>query len=125
MFILAQGHYRGASAGSPQLCEGFPPVCNPIAAQQVRQGNGHVETVRPDAAQLPDTREHVTPLSGFRTLVVLDSPYLVADGERYQLTAGMPAWAGVNPGSRTVMEYLLLPVRVRFPGVQTIMTKVE
>ena len=44
--------------------------------------NGHVETISPDAAELPDTRdrrdtrEHVMPSSGFRTLVMQDSPYL-------------------------------------------------
>ena len=46
--------------------------------------NGRVETIIPDAAELPDTRErdrkdtreHVMPSSGFRTLVALDSSYL-------------------------------------------------
>ena len=80
---------------------------------------GHVEYVSPDAAELPDTRErdrkdtreHVMPPSGFRTLVTLDSPYLEADGKRYRLTAGMLVSAEVNLGSRTVMEYLLSPVQ--------------
>jgi hypothetical protein len=47
--------------------------------------------------ELPDTRErdrkdmrtHVTPPSGFRALVALDSPYLERDGRRYQLNSGM------------------------------------
>ncbi len=80
--------------------------------------NGHVEYVSPDAAELPDTRErdrkdtreHVMPPSGFRTLVVLDSPYLERDGKKFQVTAGMVVSAEVNLGSRTVMEYLLSPV---------------
>lgn len=81
--------------------------------------NGRVEYVSPDAAELPDTRErdrkdtreHVMPPSGFRTLVALDSPYLEADGKRHRLTAGMLVSAEVNLGSRTVMEYLLSPVQ--------------
>ncbi len=81
--------------------------------------NGRVETISPDAAELPDTRErdrkdtrqHVMPPSGFRALVALDSPYLDAGGKRYRLTAGMLVSAEVNLGSRTVMEYLLSPVQ--------------
>jgi HlyD family secretion protein len=80
--------------------------------------NGYVEYVSPDAAELPDTRErdrkdtreHVMPPSGFRALVVLDSPYLERDGKKFQVTAGMVVSAEVNLGSRTVMEYLLSPV---------------
>jgi len=80
---------------------------------------GRVEYVSPDAAELPDsrerdrkdTREHVMPPSGFRTLVVLDSPYLERDGKQYRVSAGMLVSAEVNLGSRTVMEYLLSPVQ--------------
>ena len=79
---------------------------------------GRVEYVSPDAAELPDTRErdrkdareHVMPPSGFRTLVVLDSPYLERDGKKFQVSAGMVVSAEVNLGSRTVIEYLLSPV---------------
>ena len=81
--------------------------------------NGHVEYVSPDAAELPDTRErdrkdtreHVMPPSGFRTLVVLDSPYLERDGKRFRVSAGMLVSAEVNLDSRTVVEYLLSPVQ--------------
>ena len=56
--------------------------------------NSHVETISPDAAELPDTRdrdrkdirEHVMPPSGFRALVALvalDSPYLERDGKQF------------------------------------------
>ena len=81
--------------------------------------NGHVETISPDAAELPDTRdrkdtrEHVMPPSGFRTLVALelDSPYLERDGKQYRISTGMLVSAEVNLGSRTVLEYLLSPVQ--------------
>ena len=90
-----------------------------FAFNKYGMAKGHVEYVSPDAAELPDTRErdrkdtreHVMPPSGFRTLVALDSPYLEADGKRYRLTAGMLVSAEVNLGSRTVMEYLLSPVQ--------------
>jgi hypothetical protein len=62
-------------------------------------------------ATLLDTREHVMPPSGFRTFVVLDSPYLERDGKQYRVSAGMLVSAEVNLGSRTVMEYLLSPVQ--------------
>ena len=72
----------------------------------------------PDAAELPDTRErdrkdtraHVMPPSGFRTLVALDSPHLERDGRRYRLNSGMLVSAEIHLGTRTVMEYLLSPV---------------
>jgi hypothetical protein len=81
--------------------------------------SGHVETISPDAAELPDTRErdrkdtreHVMPPSGFRTLVVLDSPYLERDGKQYRVSASMVVSAEVKLGSRNVMEYLLSPVQ--------------
>jgi len=81
--------------------------------------NGHVEYLSPDAAELPDTRErdrkdtreHVMPPSGFRTLVALDSPYLERDGKQFRVSANMLVSAEVNLGSRTVMEYLLSPVQ--------------
>jgi HlyD family secretion protein len=79
---------------------------------------GQVEYVSPDAAELPgtrerdrkDTRSHVMPPSGFRTLVALDSPYLERDSKRFRDSAGMLVSAEVNLGSRTVMEYLPSPV---------------
>ena len=81
--------------------------------------NGHVETISPDATELPDTRErdrkdtceHVMPPSGFRTLVALDSPYLERESKQFRVAAGMLVSAEVNLGSRTVMEYLLSPVQ--------------
>ena len=81
--------------------------------------NGHVETISPDATELPDTRErdrkdtreHVMPPSAFRTLVALDSPYLEREGKQFRVSAGMLVSAEVNLGSRTVMEYLLSPVQ--------------
>ncbi len=79
---------------------------------------GKVEHVSPDAAELPDvrerdrkdTQEHVMPPSGFRTLIVLDQPYLERDGRHFDASAGMLVSAEIHLGTRTVMEYLLSPV---------------
>ncbi|MGH8766811.1 MAG: HlyD family type I secretion periplasmic adaptor subunit [Burkholderiales bacterium] len=79
---------------------------------------GKVEHVSPDAAELPDvrerdrkdTQEHVMPPTGFRTLIVLDQPYLERDGRHFDASAGMLVSAEIHLGERTVMEYLLAPV---------------
>ncbi len=83
-----------------------------MAVQEVRDAQRRVKTISPEAAELPDTRErdrkgtreHVMPVSGFRALVALDSPYLERDGKQHRLSAGMLVSAAVNLGSRTVME---------------------
>ncbi|HVS26107.1 MAG TPA: hypothetical protein VHE58_02215 [Burkholderiales bacterium] len=49
--------------------------------------------------------------SGFRTIVSLKAPYIERDGAKYQLSPGMQVSAEINLGSRTILEYLLLPVQ--------------
>ena len=101
------------------LCESFSRLAIRWPFNKVGMVNGHVETISPDAAELPDTRErdrkdtreHVRPPSAFRALVALDSPYLERDGKRFRVSAGMLVWSEVNLGSRTGMEYLLSPVQ--------------
>ncbi len=48
---------------------------------------------------------------GYRTLVGLKTPYLESDGNRYRLSPGMQVAAEIHLGTRTVLEYLLSPVR--------------
>lgn len=50
----------------------------------------------------------------YRTLVDLKTPYLESDGQRYALTPGMQVSAEIKLGTRTVLEYLLSPVRKAF-----------
>jgi hemolysin D len=50
----------------------------------------------------------------YRALVALRSMEIEQDGERFPLTAGMQTSAEVLLGQRTVMEYLLSPVRQAF-----------
>jgi HlyD family secretion protein len=48
---------------------------------------------------------------GYRALVKLNALELENDGRRYPLSAGMVTHAEIHLGERTVMEYLLSPVR--------------
>jgi len=50
----------------------------------------------------------------YRTLVDLKTPYLESDGRRYALTPGMQVSAEIRLGTRTVLEYLLSPIRKAF-----------
>lgn len=50
----------------------------------------------------------------YRTLIDLKSSYLDSDGRRYELTAGMQVSAEIKLGTRTVLEYLLSPLRKAF-----------
>jgi hemolysin D len=54
------------------------------------------------------------PHAAYKTLVDLDAQHLDADGRRYELTPGMQVTAEVKLGSRTVLQYLLSPVRKAF-----------
>ena len=50
----------------------------------------------------------------FRALIDLEREYLESDGRRYALAPGMQVIAEVSLGERTVLEYLLSPVRKAF-----------
>jgi len=50
----------------------------------------------------------------YKALVALKAMRLEMDGERFPLGAGMQASAEILLGRRTVMEYLLSPVRKAF-----------
>jgi hemolysin D len=80
---------------------------------------GSVFHVSPDASDLPQATnmekrrdlEHVMPASGYRTLVALNTKTLDYDGRHYKLTPGMQVSAEVHLGTRSVLEYLLAPIR--------------
>lgn len=73
-----------------------------VAADAVEQQEN---SIRPDKSQQP---------LAYRTLVSLDAQRLVADGVAYPLAAGMQASAEIRLGDRSVLEYLLSPVRKAF-----------
>lgn len=89
--------------------------------QQYGMVEGQVTHISPDATEGGDpnarraTQGHageppVQPV-GFRTLVALKTPFLESDGQRYRLSPGMQVAAEIHLGTRTVLEYLLSPVR--------------
>lgn len=89
--------------------------------QQYGMVEGIVKHVSPDATEGGDPAQRKTtqgdagqvesPPAGYRTLVSLKTPYLEAEGKRYRLSPGMQVAAEINLGTRTVLEYLLSPVR--------------
>jgi HlyD family secretion protein len=50
----------------------------------------------------------------FRALIDLAQEHLESDGRRYALAPGMQVLAEIHLGERTVLEYLLSPVRKAF-----------
>lgn len=69
-------------------------------------GNGNL----PNNGSAPaDKAAKAPPL--YKALVVLKAMHLEMDGERFNLGAGMQASAEILLGTRSVMEYLLSPVR--------------
>jgi HlyD family secretion protein len=85
--------------------------------------DGTVTQVSADATETPNPntrsgglagRDRATGPLAFRALVDLKSQVLVADGERYSLAPGMQVVSEIKLGERTVLEYLLSPVRKAF-----------
>ncbi|HWI80420.1 HlyD family type I secretion periplasmic adaptor subunit [Ramlibacter sp.] len=77
---------------------------------------GSVEQVAADAAA-PDQGSAPGPQAmplAYRTSVALSQQELLADGVRYRLAPGMQVFAEIKLGERTVLEYLLSPIRKAF-----------
>ena len=100
------------------------PVKVKLAAfpfQKYGMVEGTVEHVSADSADnntgnspAPADKSAKTPPLVYRALVALKAMCLEMDGERFPLGAGMQATAEILLGRRTVMEYLLSPVRKAF-----------
>jgi hemolysin D len=71
---------------------------------------GTVVNISADASQSNDStqREHLT---AFKAVINLPQQYLSASGLNLPIGAGMQVSAEIHEGSRTVLEYLLSPVR--------------
>ena len=85
--------------------------------------DGTVLQVSADATESPNPNTRSDALTGrdrptgplaFRALVELKQQHLLADGERYSLAPGMQVISEIKLGDRTVLEYLLSPVRKAF-----------
>lgn len=87
--------------------------------QKFGMADGVVEHVSADAADTPkdsgmatgDHSEQAAQGLAYRTLIQLKAMHLEMHGKRFQLFAGMQANAEIILGTRTVIEYLLSPVK--------------
>lgn len=84
---------------------------------------GRVLHVNADATEAPSPNTRSDALTGrdrpmgplaFRAMVELSGQALVADGARYPLQPGMQVASEIHLGTRSVLEYLLSPVRKAF-----------
>jgi len=76
-----------------------------------------VEQVAADAAATEQNSAVQAPPQGplaYRTSVALRDQMLVADGAAYRLASGMQVSAEIKLGERSVLEYLLSPIRKAF-----------
>ena len=82
--------------------------------------DGKVLQVSADATETPNPNTRSDALTGrdrptgplaFRALIELKQQHVMADGERYSLAPGMQVVGEIKLGERTVLEYLLSPVR--------------
>ncbi len=105
--------------------EGQPVKIKLAAFQFTKYGmlEGSVRKVSADATEAPSPNTRSDALTGrdrpmgplaYRAIVELKNQYLEADATRYPLAAGMQVAAEINLGTRTVLEYLLSPVRKAF-----------
>lgn len=91
--------------------------------QKYGMAQGKVAQVSADATEAPNPNTRSGGLVGrdrpagalaFRALIDLESQVLENDGRRYALVPGMQVVAEVNLGTRTVLEYLVSPLRKAF-----------
>jgi len=91
--------------------------------QKYGMAKGTVAQLSADATEAPNPNTRSGALAGrdrpaaplaFRALIDLERQFLESDGRRYALAPGMQVVAEVNLGNRTVLEYLLSPVREAF-----------
>lgn len=91
--------------------------------QKYGMAKGTVAQISADATEAPNPNTRSGELAGrdrpsgalaFRALIDLESQALESDGRLYPLVPGMQLIAEVNLGRRSVLEYLLSPVRKAF-----------
>ena len=95
----------------------------PFQFQKYGLLEGRVLSVNADATEAPSAntrsdasagRERPVGPLAFRAIVELAKQELVADGERFALQPGMQVASEIHLGTRSVLEYLLSPVRRAF-----------
>ena len=91
--------------------------------QKYGMAKGSVAQISADATEAPNPNTRSGALAGrdrpaaplaFRALIDLEREYLDSDGRRFPLAPGMQVVAELHLGERSVLEYLLSPVRKAF-----------
>ena len=107
------------------ICPGQDVKVKLAAFQFTKYGmlEGKVQQMSADATEAPSPNTRSDALSGrdrpmgpltYRALIALTSQELASDGMKYPLAAGMQVAAEIHLGTRSVLEYLLSPVRRAF-----------
>jgi len=116
--MQAEVSVANLDAGFVQVGQQAKVKLVPYPFQEYGMVEGKVIHISPDSTEPAGQGENKTPSltderrqAGYHTLVALNTPYLEADGKRYRLSPGMQVTAEIHLGSRTVLEYLLSPVR--------------
>jgi hemolysin D len=93
----------------------------PFPFQKYGMIDGIVKTVSADAADAPQrgqageaNNNAQTAAYQFRGLIELNAQFLESEGARLKLMPGMQVDAEIQLGQRSVMEYMLSPVRKAF-----------
>lgn len=121
--LLAEVWVRNEDAGFVDLGQKVQVKVAAYPFQKYGLLHGKVTRVSPDSSETPVSSAVATPSVWsqpaqtaaqppvFKALVELDSQALAVDNKRFDLRAGMQVVAEVNQGRRTVLEYLLSPVK--------------
>ncbi len=87
------------------------------AFQKYGMLRGEVSQVSADASEVPLVHggtDDIAQRLAYKAVVALDGQSLVANGQQHPLTPGMQVSAEILLGTRTVLEYLLSPIRGAF-----------
>jgi HlyD family secretion protein len=116
--MQAEVSVANLDAGFVQMGQKAKIKLVPYPFQEYGMVEGKVIHISPDSTEPAGQGENKPPSLtaeqkqvGYRTLVALKTPYLEADGKRYHLSPGMQVTAEIHLGTRTVLGYLLSPVR--------------
>jgi hemolysin D len=116
--LLAQVHLRNEDVGFVREGQNVKVKLAAYTFQKYGMLEGVIKLVGPDASTPQDQGQRVGQASGsaapqtYRALIKLDQQSLLSpSGERLRLNSGMQVTAEIHQAQRTVMEYLLSPVK--------------
>ncbi|HYC46051.1 MAG TPA: HlyD family type I secretion periplasmic adaptor subunit [Burkholderiales bacterium] len=112
--LLAEVWVTNADAGFVQPEQKTRMKIAAYPFQKYGAMDGVVQHISADAQDRPaasDGSTRALPQLAYRALVKLDSDHLAAEGRKLKLVAGMAVTAEVHIGQRSVLEYLLSPIR--------------